>query len=228
LRALSAAARLALFRLRGPSLVLPVVVAALAVIGIATLERAEAPGRAADYTLFGVVFGWTLPLLAYVMTGRVLGSGRLDHALVPVSRAGGNRRAAAAGLLGVTGASVALASALLAVVGVLVARGRLDADSIRDALLSASIAALGGATYVAWFGLGSLFGRSGGGRAACLIVDWILGTGHTFAAVAWPRAHLVSLIGGEPVLGFSSPESAMALYLLAAAYLGLTLVRLPR
>jgi hypothetical protein len=224
------AARLSLRRLRSPA----VPVAGAAALGVATvawiagLERAEAPSRAADYTLFGVVFGWAVPLLAYVATGRALRSARLDRALGAVVRAGGDRRRAALGLLAGTALATALASALLAVVGVLVARGRLDGEALADASTSAAIAALGGVAYVAWFGLGSLFGGSGGGRAVCLGIDWVLGTGHTFAAVAWPRAHLGNLIGGQAVLGFSQGESAAALYLLAAAYLAVTLVWLRR
>lgn len=225
---LAAAMRLALFRLRSPRLAVVALLALAAVAWVGTLERAETPVRAVDYTLFGVVFGWTLPLLTYVITGAVLRHARLDDAVLPVARAGGNRRVAALGLLAPTAAVMATLAGLLAVAGVFSARGRLDAAAVADAGTSACIAALGGAVYVVGFGLGSLFGRAGGGRAAALLIDWVLGTGHALAAVAWPRAHLGSLIGGEAVMGLSSPASALSLCGLVSAYLAVMLVRLRR
>jgi hypothetical protein len=61
-----------------------------------------------------------------------------------------------------------------------------------------------------------------------LLVDWVLGTGHTLAAVAWPRAHLVSLIGGEAAFGLHASASAVSLYVLLLVYLGIVLGRLPK
>lgn len=199
--------------------------AAFAVV-VALLERADTSARfAADYTLSDGVLAWVLPLLAYSGVGRVSGSGRADDAVREVARHGENRRTAFVGLVVATGLRVASISALVAPLSVVVARGRLDLPSLSDALTSGWIAALGGGAYVALFSLGSLFGRSGQGRAVLLGADFMLGALPSGIATAFPRAHLASLIGGPAVMGLAGWQSTGCLYAIGLGCLALGALR---
>jgi len=90
------------------------------------------------------------------------------------------------------------------------------------------IGALAGAAYVAWFGVGSLFGKRGGGRSVALVLDAVLGSTSTVAALPWPRAHVRSLLGGELAHGLPQWKSTAVLYVLTAVQLALCAVRFPR
>lgn len=196
------------------------VTAAAFSILVAFVERAEASGRtAADYTLSEAVLAWVLPLLAYAAVGRVGELGRSDAAVQDVARHGGNRRTAFLGLVVATALRVASIAALVALTAVIVAHGTLNLPSLSDALTSAWIAALGGASYVSLFAAGSLFGRLGQGRAVALGADFILGALPWALAAAFPRAHLSSLIGGHAVLGLAGWQSTACLYAIAAGSL---------
>ena len=83
-----------------------------------------------------------------------------------------------------------------------------------DALTSAYAGALGGAAYAAWLALGTALGRRGGGRAALLVVDWVLGAGTGATATITPRAHLRNLLGGTPPMNLSESSRACALVIL--------------
>lgn len=184
---------------------------------VAILERADASGRtAADYTLSDALLAWVLPLLAYAAVGRVGERGRADAAVQDMARHGSNRRTAFLGLVVATGLRVASIAGIVALIAVVAARGRLDIPSISDALTSAWIVALGGASYVALFALGSLFGGSGQGRAVALGADFIFGALPSAMAAAFPRSHLSSLIGGHAVLGLAGWQSTACLYAIAA------------
>lgn len=189
---------------------------------VALLERAEAPGRtAADYTLSEAVLAWVLPLLAYAAVGRVGERGRADAAVRDVARHGRSRRGAFLGLVIATALRVASIASLVALIAVITARGRLDLPAVSDALTSAWIAALGGASYVTLFALGTLFGGSGQGRAVALGADFVFGALPSTVAAVFPRAHLSSLIGGHAVLGLAGWQSTACLYAIAAGCLAL-------
>jgi hypothetical protein len=191
------------------------------------LSQGGAPGVAADVTL-GIAHGLCLPLLAYSLVARSSSQGRLDDGVRSLTRHGANRRAAILGVIIRTGLHVSVAGAVLGLVGVAVARSELGSLALTDALTAAWIGAIGGFAYVAWFSLGSLFGRSGGGRGLGLLVDFTLGAGSSAAASPWPRAHVRSLIGGDLVLGMPTWESLVLLFTLSALYVLLCLLRVPR
>lgn len=194
----------------------------------AILERRIFPEEAADTTLTGVVFGWTIPLLAYAAVARVSRYGRLDDGARDLARHGGDRRAAVASFVLMTAARVAVVGGLLGALGVILASVG-EASAIRaDALTTAWIGALGGATYVVWFSLGSLWGKSGRGRLVSLALDWLLGATSSAIAVPWPRAHLRCLLGGELVVGLPAWQSSVFLGVLAGLYFVACILRVPR
>jgi hypothetical protein len=202
--------------------------AALFVSAAAFLQRRFSPEDAVDVTLTGAVFGWTIPLLAYAAVARVSKYGRLDDGATDLVRHGGDRRAIVASFVLMTAARVAVVGALLAALGVLISSVG-EATAIRaDALTSAWVGGLGGAAYVAWFSLGSLWGKAGRGRLLSLVLDWVLGATSTAAAVPWPRAHLRCLLGGELVVGLPAWQSSALLGLLAGLYYLACLLRVAR
>jgi hypothetical protein len=121
-----------------------------------------------------------------------------------------------------------LASAVVAgVVGavvVLIAHGPADPPLGRDAFTCLWVSALGGAAYAALFAYGASFGSRGAGRAVVLALDWVLG-GETTAGVLTPRAHVRSLLGGEPAAMLPGRASALGLVLLTLFYALLALRR---
>jgi hypothetical protein len=198
-------------------------------VGLAAVTlRRMSPAVAVDVTLAYPVLGWTVPLVALGAVARACQGGRLDDAVSALIRHGLSRRVAVAGLLSATVLRVALLSAGLAIAGTLLARGHLGAVALADAFTSAWIGALGGAAYVAWFSLGSLVGRRGGGRIAAFLVDAVAGSAASLLSVPWPRAHLRSLLGGELVLGISQLQSAAVLGLLGCAHVLVCLARAGR
>ena len=202
--------------------------AALFVSATALLEKRFVPEDAVDATLTGAVFGWTIPLLAYVAVARVSRYGRLDDSAVDLVRHGGDRRAIVASFMLMTAARVSVVGALLAALGVLVSSVG-EASTIRaDALTSAWLGALGGAAYVAWFSLGSLWGKTGRGRLLSLVLDWVLGATSSAVALPWPRAHLRCLLGGELVVGLPAWQSSALLGLFAGLYFLACMLRVAR
>jgi hypothetical protein len=202
--------------------------AALFVATAALLEKRLAAEGAVDATLTGAVFGWTIPLLAYAAVARVSLYGRLDDGAVDLVRHGADRRAVVASFVLMTAARVSVVGALLSALGVLISSVG-EASAIRaDALTSAWIGALGGAAYVAWFALGSLWGKRGRGRLLSLVLDWVLGATASAIAVPWPRAHLRSLLGGELVIGLPAWQSSALLGLFAGLYFLACVLRVAR
>jgi hypothetical protein len=222
-----AGAALAAVRLRRGATLAALIAAALLVAFAALVERRLGPAAAADRTLVGAVFGLALPLLGYLALYTVTEAGRLDNALAVIARHGGQRKLAALGLVGACALALAAAGATLAALGVVLARGTADPRLARDLLASSWVGVLGGASYAAWFGLGSTVGRRGGGRVWALFIDWVLGSSATLLAVAGPRGHLRNLLGAEPVLGMPQWAGLAVLVALGVAYVALTLWRLP-
>ncbi len=198
------------------------------VVLVALVEKRAAPFGAVDATLAFAVFGWGIPVVAYSAVARASEYGRLDDAVAPLARHGANRRAAVLGVSFGAMLRVAVLGALAAALAVFVAAGHASAGVIRDAATSAWIGALGGAVYVFWFSLGSLFGRLGRGRFVLFVLDAVFGSATTLLAAPWPRAHLRSLLGGDAVLGMPEWQSTAALYFLAAACLVIGAIRVPK
>jgi hypothetical protein len=219
-------ARLALFRLTTPMAALVLALGASFVILVAVLERRASLSLAADRTLSGAVFGLVLPLLAFATLERATGRVRLAVATNSLARFGFSRRRVAFGMLAASAVVVGVASALLAALAVIAARGSSSA-TLPDVLTSAWIGMLGGVAYTAWFLLASTFGARGGGRAVALFVDWILGSTTSWLAVPWPRGHLRNLLGSAPVLDMSQSAALIALACLSMIYATVALFRLP-
>jgi hypothetical protein len=55
----------------------------------------------------------------------------------------------------------------------------------------------------------------------------MLGAGGSAIALPWPRAHILNLLGAEPLLGLPQWSAIVALGLLSFGYLGFALMRAP-
>lgn len=203
------------------------VVAHLAVLGAALLERRSDLGAAADHVLTGATFGLVVPLLAYAWLRRVCAGARLGDSVQELGRFGASRRSLALGVMLANLPLLALAAASLGVVAGL-ATGANWGAGVQEALTSAWIGLLAGAAYTSWFALGSTFGSRGGGRGWFLILDWLLGPSAVAIALPLPRAHVQNLLGGSPVLDLPQWAASLALALLTLLFGGLALLRVPR
>jgi hypothetical protein len=227
LSGIAAGATIARERLRGAVVPLTLVLSASAVYALAVLERRSSGGGAADSALEGPVFGFALPVLAYLLSERVCDGQRLDESVNVVARYGTDRRAALLGVLLVSAASMALAGALLAVSALVAAHTHRDTGFASDVRTSAVIAAVSGAVYALWFGAASLYGKRGGGRKWALIIDFVLGAGSSALAAPWPRGHARNLLGGLPVLDMSQSAAWIALLAIGAASVAVSVARTP-
>ena len=216
-------ALLARARLRGPGAPLVLSLCTASVFAVAVLERHSDAGAAVDDTLTGAVFGLTLPLLAYLLSERLCLGDRLEHSVDAVARYGSNRRAALLGLLLTSAACMAFTSVVLTWAGLL---GAQPAGLARELLSGTEIALVSGAAYGLWFGAASRFGKRGAGRKWALLGDYVFGTGSTAIAALWPRAHVRNLLGLEPVLGWSQAGAWLALGVIGAASIVLSLRRI--
>lgn len=198
----------------------------LAVVAcIAHLERSELACGALDRSLFGVVFGWAIPLTAFLIISDICSQGRLAFGFDRLARFGHSRRRLAAGSIGVAAILTALFSLLYVWLALGFAGASQSPQLLGDGLTSSWIAALGGVSYVAWFAFWSSVGRNGGGRFIGLILDWGFGLGTTFGASWVPRAHLRNLLGGLPPMTLEQSSSSAFLLGLSAVCLALALWR---
>jgi hypothetical protein len=187
-------------------------------IAVAAAARANGAAHGADHVLVEVLGPFVLPLLAYALVGAALDARSLGASVAPlVSFGAPARRAVAAAWIVTVGACTALC-AVLAAATAIVAHGAEDPPLVRDAFASAYVAALGGSAYAAWFLLGATFGRQGRGRAAFLILDWVLDRADGVLALVTPRAHLRNLLGGTPPMDVPQRASAIALVCLLGVY----------
>jgi hypothetical protein len=222
----AAIARIPLTRLlRTPRALLTTAAWALLAVGFAVATRAQGASHGADHALVGAFGALVVPLLCYAIAGGALGATSLSSASAPAVAFGATPlRATFATLAVVLTASIASCAALGAIVAV-VAHGSADPPVARDAFTSAYAGALGGAAYASLFALGSTFGRRGGGRTLALAADWLLGANTTAIALVTPRAHLRNLLGSTPPAALGERASAVALVLLAALFVALTIRR---
>lgn len=215
-------------RLRARTALVAPALALLAVTVSALVERHAEPSAAADVTLGGAAFGVCLPLVAYAIVARASRYGRLDDGVRHLSRHGASRRSAILGVIVRTALQASVVGALIGLVAVTAASGRLATAFFADALASAWIGAIAGASYAAWLSFGSLFGKAGGGRLLALVLDFAVGAGSSALACPWPRAHVRSLAGGELLLGMPPWQSGVALLALAVGYPLLCSLRVAR
>ena len=100
-----------------------------------------------------------------------------------------------------------------------------DAGWGADALTTGWIAALAAVSYVAWFSFGATFLRLGRGRWVCLGADALFGAGTSVVALPWPRAHVASLLGQDPLMDLPQSSSSALLVGIAAILLLSTSLR---
>ncbi len=212
-------------RLRGLGAPLTLVLACSAVYALGVLGRRVDPTEAVDNLLSVPVFGFALPVLAYLISERVCGGQRLDRGVDSLARHGTDRRAAVLGLLLASALCTALTALLLTLSAVFTAH---DAGSLLfDLRSSVGIAVLGGAVYALWFGAASLLGKRGGGRKWALIADFVLGAGSSALAAPCPRAHVRNLLGGDPALEISQSHAWLALIAIGAVCALISATRTP-
>jgi hypothetical protein len=156
--------------------------------------------------------------MAYAVAGTVLGSQSLRASVAPVVAFGASPARAAVVAIAVAAGACALPAGVVAAVVALIAHGVADPPRALDALASGYAGALGGAAYVTWFALGSAFGRRGGGRAALLVADAVLGAAPGASALVTPRGHLCNLLGGTPPVNLTERASACLLVALAVVF----------
>ncbi len=193
---------------------------------IGLLEQHAARGGAADRAL-ATAFRLLVPLSAMALFTLVVGTKNLRELAWPVARFGHARHGVALGQLAFVTVLVALTTLLSVACSVIVAHALGGARAAAaplgsDLATSAWIALLVGAAYGAWFGLGATFGKQGGGRAAVLVLDFVLGATGFFGAVM-PRGIAYTLIGhsaatelGQPVAGVVGLATVLVLWGLVA------------
>lgn len=222
---LAVGARLARERLRGVSAPLLLLLGASALFALGVLERRMDAAGAADRVLLGAVFGLALPIVAYLLSERVCAGQRLDRGVDCLARYGANRRSALLGMQLATALCVAVVSVLFTLAALLGAHSPGTPGLSSDLRASVGIALLAGAAYAVWFGAASLFGARGAGRKWALIFDFVLGSAGSSLGVAWPRAHVRNLLGGEPVLGLPQASAWFALAVIGIVSLTLSIAR---
>jgi hypothetical protein len=198
-------------------------IAAWSLLSVLVALLARSKDHGVDMALargFGSV---TLPLVAFTCFGLVCPEGTLPEAAQPLIFVGASpRRAALTLLTTVLGLSAAL-SALVGAVVVLVAHGPSSAPLAADLVPTIGVSALGGATYAAYFALGTaLFGKNG--RGVFLGLD-LFGAGLGVGSLLTPRAHLRALFGGRLAAGLPPRKSSLVLLGMLALFSLLAFVR---
>ena len=205
-----------------------VLIASLAVLVVALLERQSSTLLAADRALNGISLGIALPLLVY-------GTGLQGGCRSPALRCRGG--------IGKTGGKPTLRAAWIG------SRSHRRCGSLRCApgrARSARYAAAGGSAAACrpvhqrvdrrpcrnrlrdvvhlGFDGRTLWGRTLLGTGCRLL----LGAGVTAAALPWPRAHIRNLLGADPVMALPQWSSSLLLFVLIGGYLAFSLWRCPR
>jgi hypothetical protein len=191
----------------------------------AWVAREQGGGGLTDPLLLGPFAGVALPFLALGIVSAACGGGDLRTAARPLVSFGASPwRAAVACLVPAVVVSAVLGAALGAAVPAIAYHAG-SPPLVRDVITTAWVAALGGASYAAYFAFGSTFGARGVGRGTLLVLDFFLGSGAGTGAVLTPRGHVRSLLGGIPPLELSQRGSAWILVVLLVVYGGLAVAR---
>jgi hypothetical protein len=194
-------------------------------LAIGLFARAQGLVHSADHVLVDVVGALILPLFVYLLVGAMLGAGPVAAVASPLVGFGARPSSVTVTLVGVGAVACCLCGAVLAATVAVLAHGPGDPPRVRDAIASAYVGGLAGATYACWFFFGAAFGRRGGGRPLALILDWVLGAQDGAAALFTPRAHVRNLLGGAPPLDLPERGSALALVAICVVCLLLTVYR---
>lgn len=194
---------------------------------LAAMARRAGSVHGADHVLLEGYASFALPLLSYAVVGGALGARSMKASTTSMVAFGASPERAAAASVVVAAAACAVVGALLASAVAAVAHGSADPPALRDALTSAYAGGLGGLAYASWYALGAGFGRRGGGRVVLLVVDFLVSGDDGMLAMATPRAHVRSLLGGLEAMELSPRASGLALAVMALAY-GVLAVRRAR
>lgn len=205
--------------LRRPA-ALAVLLGGALVVTAAVIERRVAVVGAVDRTL-AATFNLVVPLLSLAVAVEGAGRDNLREAVWPAARYGLARRDVALGTVAATTLASAALAAPLAVLAVLASTGPGNPPPAADALTAAWIGALTAAAYAGWLSLSGTFGKRGGGRAALITADFVLGGGAGLFGALLPRANAASLLGGAAPLGMTQASSSV---ILAAAAVALSLL----
>jgi hypothetical protein len=197
----------------------------LCVLAAAMLERLAGPG-AADRSVTGWGLGVALPLVAYYLSTLTRSGLGLGLALAQYARYGANRRALAVGHMIALALLTGMAGLLIGALAAFGGRGWFDPSLARDVLTSGGAGLVGGACYACLLTLGAGLWRHG--ALAFLVLDWLVGSGVSLAALTWPRAHLRNLLGGTPVLDWPQWTGLPSLVALSFLALLLAMARVPR
>lgn len=200
----------------------------LATVVIAFVERRESAHGAADRTL-AALFRIILPLAAFSLSQLAIGAKNLRDTVWPAARFGMHRGLVAVGHIVAGGLVSGVVALVCAVTGVAIARvGRAptahEMSIASDLLASAWIAPLVAFAYASWSGLGSTFGKLGGGRGVVLAMDFILGSAG-FLGVIFPRGSAYNLIGLEAPLDLPQRAASGILLLVIVVTSALTALR---
>ncbi len=191
-------------------------------IAVAVASR----GHGAYGPLANVVGSWSLPFLAFTVTGALGERGDLARSVQQLAFTGIARTKASVAHVAVAVIASALLAAVVAPLTALLAHGPSDPPTTSDAFTAMWIALFGGAAYAGAFCLGATFAK-GAGRSAVLAIDWLFaGTGAL--AAFFPRSHVHALFGGPAVLGLRGAASAACLVGLALVTASLAIARTRR
>lgn len=218
-------AQMALHRLSGRATLLATAGAVVFATLAAWAERHTNANTAPDFALRGAAFGLAIPLAALAVVTAALGRNRLEDALAAVATLGGNRRAAALGTLAATSLVASVVGLAAATTTAIVAHGQLTGAAASDTLTAAWIGAVSGAAYGFYYGFASCYGKRGGGRIVALLADLILGPLAGTAAVVFPRAHSLNLLGAAPVFELPQAASTALLIVMSAVFAALAALR---
>lgn len=194
----------------------------------ATLLSRSAGSSSVDRALLGAFVPFVMPLVTYAIASAALGGEGVVAATRPLVRFGASPRASAlvAGL--VASAACAIVCGAIGALLALAAHNAADPPLVRDAMLAAYGASLGGAAHGAFFVLGSALGGRGGGRGVALVVNWLFGSSPGWASILVPYTHSRSLLGGAPAVTLTQPASAWALGVIVVVSLALAALRVRR
>lgn len=201
---------------RTPRTSVPILIWAAFSLALAWATRAEGLATGASHALetYGAVF---LPLFGYAAVSATLAGDGLKRAIRGVVTLGVEPLAAASSSVAV---AVAVAVAFGAVFGAVVAglaHGIADPSLASDLFVAFWVGGLGAGAYAAFFMAGSVVGK-GTGRAALLIVDWLIGGGSGALSLLCPRSHITSLLGGPLAADVSQRASSVLLLVLLGGY----------
>ena len=219
-------AQMALHRLSGRSTLLTTAGAVIFATLAAWAERHADAVTAPDYALRGAAFGLAIPLATLAIVTVALSRNRLEHALGAIATLGGNRRGCCP------------RHACRHQPRHLPARTRhcCHHDDRRPWQpqrhhrerhahgrpgLARSLAPPMAASTASL----SSYGKRGGGRIVALLADLILGPLAGTAAVVFPRAHALNLLGATPVLELPQIASTAVLLAMAAVFATLAALR---